>query len=92
MGRFICLHSSDKNSKEIWINAYAIIVVVDMRPDYSYTAVVVSDLEYHVQETVESVIGLIKQQTNPLDNYVCPVPETVNDWSLGNRMADDGKE
>lgn len=74
MGRFICLHTSNKDSKEIWLNADAIIAVMDMRPDYSYTAVVVSDLEYHVQETVGSVIGLIKQQTNPLDNYVCPVP------------------
>ena len=74
MGRFICLHSSDKNSKEIWINADAITAVMDMRPAHSYTAVVVSNLEYHVQETVGSVIGLIEQQTNPLDNYVCPVP------------------
>lgn len=84
MGRFICLHVADNDrSKEVWLNADAIIAVMDMRPDYSYTAVVVSDLEYHVQETVGSVIGLIKQQTNPLDNYVCPMPETVKDWSLG---------
>jgi len=80
MGRFICLHTSGKDSKEIWLNADAIIVVSDMRPAYSYTAVVVSDLEYHVQETVGSVIGLIKQQTNPLDNYVCPTPVPVS-WS-----------
>lgn len=66
MGRFICLHTSDKDrTKEIWLNADAIIVVMDMRPAYSYTAVVVSNLEYYVQETVESVIGLIEQQTNP---------------------------
>lgn len=79
MGRFICLHSSDdKNSKEIWINADAIIAVMDMRPAYSYTAVVVSDLEYHVQETAGSVIGLIKQQTNPFDNYVCPAPVSAS--------------
>ena len=57
MGRFICLHTSDKDSKEIWLNADAIIVVADRRPDYSYTAVVVSNLEYHVQETAGSVIG-----------------------------------
>lgn len=75
MGKFICLHTSDKDSKEIWLNADAIIAVVDMRPDYSYTAVVVvSNLEYRVKETVESVIGLIKQQANPFDNYVCPTP------------------
>lgn len=84
MGRFICLHTSGKDSKEIWLNADAIIAVVDQRPSYSYTAVVVSDLEYHVQETVESVIGLIKQQTNPLDNYVCPTPVPVS-WSLKNK-------
>lgn len=81
MGRFICLHTSNKGSKEIWINADAVIAVVDMRPDYSYTAVVVSNLEYHVQETVGSVIGLIEQQTNPLDNYVCPTPVPAS-WSL----------
>lgn len=74
MGRFICLHTSDKGSKKVWLNADAIIAVMDMRPDYSCTAVVVSDLEYHVQETAGSVLGLIRQQTNPLDNYVCPVP------------------
>ena len=81
MGRFICLHTLDKDSKEIWLNADAIITVMDMRSDYSYTAVVVHDLEYHVQETAGSVIGLIKQQTNPLDNYVCPTPAPVS-WSL----------
>lgn len=81
MGRFICLHTSGKDSRKVWINADSIIVVTDMRPDYSYTAVVVSNLEYHVQETVGSVIGLIEQQTNPFDNYVCPTPVPVS-WSL----------
>ena len=74
MGRFICLHTSGKDSKKVWIDADAIIVVMDMRPGYSYTAVIVSNLEYHVQETAGSVMGLIEQKTNPLDNYVCPVP------------------
>lgn len=84
MGRFICLHSSDKYSKEIWINADTIISVVDERPVHSWTGVYTfagAVLAYHVDETAESVIGLIKQQINPLDNYVCPVPEPGS-WSL----------
>lgn len=86
MGRFICLHTSGKDSKEIWINTDAIISVVDERPVHGWTRVYTfagAVLEYHVEETVKSVIGLIEQQTNPLDNYVCPTPETVKDWSLG---------
>lgn len=82
MGRFICLHVVDTNnkSKPIWIRADSIVVIRDMRHTRGYTEVVVDTGEgllYSVQETVESVIGLIKQQTNPLDNYVCPTPETV---------------
>ena len=83
MGRFICLHDW-YNSKEVWINADAIISVVDERPAHSWTGVYTfagAALAYHVEEAVESVIGLIKQQTNPLDNYVCPVP-VPGDWSL----------
>ena len=81
MGRFICLHSSDKDIKEIWINADAIVAVTNMRPRHNWTLVdTYSGAKgYCVEETAESVIGLIKQQTNPLDNCVCPVP--VN-WSL----------
>lgn len=86
MGRFICLHIVDtyNKSKPIWIRADAIVVIRDMRPARSYTEVVVDTGEgvlYSVKETVESVIGLIKQQTNPLDNYVCPVP-VPGSWSL----------
>ena len=84
MGRFICLHTSGKDSKKIWLNADAIISIVDERPIHSWTGVYTfagAALEYHVQETAGSVIGLIKQQTNPLDNYVCPAPVPVN-WSL----------
>lgn len=84
MGRFICLHSSDKDSKEIWINADAIISVVDERPVHGWTGFYTfagAALAYQVEETVESVIGLIKQQTNPLDNYVCPTSVPVS-WSL----------
>ena len=86
MGRFICLHSSGKGSKKIWLNAGAIISVVDERPIHSWTGVCTytftgAVLEYHVEETVESVIGLIEQQTNPLDNYVCPTPVPVS-WNL----------
>ena len=85
MGRFICLHSSDKDSKEIWINADAIVAVTDMRPRHNWTLVDTYSGTGGccVEETAESVIGLIGQQTNPLDNYVCPTPETVKDWSLG---------
>jgi hypothetical protein len=84
MGQFICLHSSDKDSKEIWLNADAIISVIDERPVHSWTGVYTfagAGLEYHVKETVESVIGLIEQQTNPFDNYVCPTPVPAS-WSL----------
>lgn len=73
MGRFICLHVVDtcNKSKPIWIRADAIVVIRDMRPARGYTG---EGLLYSVEETAESVIGLIKQQTNPLDNYVCPAP------------------
>lgn len=75
MGRFICLHKWD-NGKEVWINTDAIISVVDERPVHSWTGVYTfagAALAYHVEETAGSVIGLIEQQTNPLNNYVCPV-------------------
>lgn len=83
MGRFICLHYSDKDSKEIWINADAIVAVADMRPRFGWTRIdTYADPEgYCVEETAESVMGLIEQKTNSLDNYVCPTPETVN-WNL----------
>jgi hypothetical protein len=81
------LHTSDKDSKEVWINADAIVAVMDMRPDYNYTTVAVQDLEYRVQETAGSVLGLIKQQTNPLDNYVCPTPVPVS-WSLSKEVEE----
>lgn len=76
MGRFICLHGTDnEKNKEIWIDADAIIAVMDMRPKNNWTLIdAYNSIGYCVEETVESVIGLIKQQTNPLDNYVCPVP------------------
>jgi len=76
MGRFICLHSSDKDNKEIWINADAIVAVSDKSPIYGWTRIdtYAGPEGYCVEETVDSVIGLIKQQTNPFDNYVCPVP------------------
>ena len=85
MGRFICLHTSGNNSEEIWINADAIVAVADERHMHSWTRIYTyADTEgYCVEETVGSVIGLIKQQTNPLDNYVCQIPDTVKDWSLG---------
>jgi len=79
MGRFICLHSSDKDNKEIWINADAIVAVSDRRPLHGWTRIdtYAGPGGYCVKETVESVIGLIEQQTNPLDNYVCPTPVPV---------------
>lgn len=83
MGRFICLHEWD-NGKEVWLNADAIVAVVDERPTHSWTWVYIfagAALAYQVKETAESVIGLIKQQTNPLDNYVCPTPVPAS-WSL----------
>ena len=81
MGRFICLHySSNNDRKEIWINTDAIVAVIDERPMHGWTRIgIYTDPEgYCVEETVESVIGLIEQKTNPLDNYVCPVPSSVN--------------
>ena len=76
MGRFICLHVADKDNKEIWINTDAIAVVMDERPMHGWTRIdtYAGPGGYCVEETVGSVIGLIKQQINPLDNYVCPVP------------------
>lgn len=80
MGRFICLHSSDKDNKEIWINADAIVAVSDKRPIHGWTRIdtYVDSGKYCVKETVESVIGLIEQQTNPFDNYVCSTPVPVS--------------
>jgi hypothetical protein len=79
MGRFICLHSSDKDNKEIWINADAVAAVMDQRSRHGWTRIDIyaGPGGYCVKETVESVIGLIEQQTNPLDNYVCPTPVPV---------------
>ena len=80
MGRFICLHHTG-DGKKVCINADTIIAVMDMRPMHNWTRIDTYSGTggYCVEETVESVIGLIKQQTDPLDNCVCPVP--VN-WSL----------
>lgn len=89
MGRFICLHSSGRDSREIWINADAVIAVIDVRPIHGWTCIDTyagPEEGYCVEETVESVIGLIEQKTNPLDNYVCPAPEEVKDWSLGKEI------
>lgn len=83
MGRFICLHSPEKGNREIWINADAITAVIDARPIHGWTCIdtYAGAGGYCVEETVGSVIGLIRQQTNPLDNYVCPVP-VPGSWSL----------
>lgn len=83
MGRFICFHSADNDTKEIWINADAITAVIDARPMHGWTRIdtYAGPGGYRVEETAGSVIGLIKQQTNPFDNYVCPTPVPVS-WSL----------
>ena len=75
MRRFICLHVNGR-SNEIWIDTDAIIAVTDMRPRHNWTLIdTYSGTEgYCVDETAESVMRLIEQKTNPLDNYVCPAP------------------
>lgn len=62
MANLICLHSSEQH-QIIWINTDAIISVIDMRPIKKYTLVTTfagTPLEYHVQETGASVVGLIE--------------------------------
>lgn len=86
MGRFICLHYWDIGKREIWINTDAIVAVIDKRPLHGWTRIdTYAGAEgYCVEETAESVMGLIEQQT-----YVYPVPEPVN---LVKALAEEDKE
>lgn len=66
MGNLICLHNTEKPAL-IWLNTDAIISVVDMRPIKKFTLVTTfagAPLEYHVEETGGSVVGLIEEARN----------------------------
>ena len=63
MAKLICLHSTN-TSKRIWMNADAIISIVDMRPIQNYTLVATfagAPLEYHVKETGLTIANLIEE-------------------------------
>lgn len=71
MGRFICLHISCNNRRKIWIKVDAITAVIDARPIHDWTCIdTYAGAEgYCVEETAESVIGMIEQKTDSFDIY-----------------------
>ena len=71
------------SAKDIWINADAIISVIDERPAHEGTGVYTyagDPLYYRVAETPETVVGMIEQTCNPLNSYTCITPESIN-WA-----------
>lgn len=86
MPKMIKLHHY-LSAKVIWINADAIISVVDERDTNQGTSVYTyayagDSIHYRVAETPETIVEMIEQTCNPLDSYTCVgvAPESIN-WS-----------